>query len=89
MALERLILSRLLAKPSAVELSTVIWVGSDWGWSSSCRICRMWTVSWPLWNVPAISASEAAAMMFLRILLSTWMGPLGVGLLAGSLVLPR
>jgi hypothetical protein len=77
-ALDLLILVLLLAKPSTVELSVVMRVEADSSLPISLSTVRIRTASWPLWNRAPISASEAAGITFLIILLSIRIGPLGL-----------
>ena len=58
-ALERLSLTELLAKPMAVVLSEMIGV-PDCGYPRSVRVRRVGTPAWPLTKRAAVSASDAA-----------------------------
>jgi hypothetical protein len=78
----------LLANPSAVELSLVILVGCDCSRPNSLSICRMYAPSWSLWKRAPISASEAAAMTFFMILLSTYIAPLECWMSSGQCTCP-
>ena len=71
----------LLAKPSAVELSTWIDVAGC-GCTSSRSKVRIGTVSWPL-----ISASEAEPITFDIICEMEWMGQLRRERLVGGVVM--
>ena len=69
---------RLLAIPTAVELSTCIGVGG-WGLCISSNVVRIGMAAWLLRNNVPYSASAVDAMMLRNILHIIKMNPLSMG----------
>ena len=75
----------LLAKPSALELST--WIGvADCGCPIPRIKVRIGTVSWPLMYTVPISDSATEPITFDIICEMEWMGPFRCGRLAAGVV---
>jgi hypothetical protein len=77
-------LSALLVMPAGVELSVFTGV-AGWGCPSSLSVVPIGTASCPLTNSPPTLALAAEAMTGQSLWQTVWMGPLGSGLLVGTL----